>query len=44
VIDVNVRNMWLSHVLRDNYTSVIRRGGGSIEALFHDLRSRQTRG
>lgn len=39
VTDVNVQNMWLGQLLRDNYTSIIRKGGGSIDALFTHLDS-----
>ena len=37
VVDVNVQNVWLGQLLRDNFATVIRNGGGSIEALFHHL-------
>jgi hypothetical protein len=37
VTDVNIQNVWLGQLLRDNYASVIQRGGGSIDALFHHL-------
>jgi ABC-type transporter MlaC component len=37
VTDVHVQNVWLGQLLRDNYASVIQRGGGSIDALFHHL-------
>jgi phospholipid transport system substrate-binding protein len=40
VTDVHVQNVWLGQVLRDNYASVIQRGGGSIDALFHHLGAR----
>jgi hypothetical protein len=30
----------LGQLLRDNYASVIQRGGGSIDALFHHLGAR----
>lgn len=37
VTDVHVQNVWLGQLLRDNYASVIQKGGGSIDALFHHL-------
>jgi len=37
VTDVNIQNVWLGQLLRDNYATVIQRGGGSIDALFHHL-------
>ena len=37
VTDVNIQNVWLGQLLRDNYATVINRGGGSIDALFHHL-------
>lgn len=37
VTDVNVQNVWLAQLLRDNYTSIIQKGGGRIEALFAHL-------
>ena len=37
VTDVNVQNVWLGQLLRDNFATVIRNGGGSIDALFHHL-------
>lgn len=37
VTDVHVQNVWLGQLLRDNFASVIQKGGGSIEALFNHL-------
>lgn len=37
VTDVNIQNVWLGQLLRDNYSTVIKQGGGSIDALFHHL-------
>lgn len=37
VTDVHVQNVWLGQLLRDNFASVIQRGGGSIDALFRHL-------
>jgi ABC-type transporter MlaC component len=37
VTDVHVQNVWLGQLLRDNFGTVIRNGGGSIDALFHHL-------
>lgn len=37
VTDVHVQSVWLGQLLRDNFASVIQKGGGSIEALFHHL-------
>ena len=40
ITDVHVQNVWLGQLLRDNFTSVIQRGGGSIDALFYHLGAR----
>ncbi|MGI9462760.1 MAG: ABC transporter substrate-binding protein [Aestuariivirgaceae bacterium] len=37
VSDVNVQNVWLAQLLRSNYASVIKKGGGKISALFSHL-------
>jgi ABC-type transporter MlaC component len=37
VTDVHIQNVWLGQVLRDNFATVIRNGGGSIDALFRHL-------
>ena len=40
VTDVHVQNVWLGQLLRDNYASIIQKGGGSIDALFRHLGAR----
>ena len=42
VTDVHVQSVWLGQLLRDNFASVIQKGGGSIEALFHHLGAKST--
>lgn len=37
VTDVHIQNVWLGQLLRDNFATVIRNGGGSIDALFRHL-------
>lgn len=37
ITDVHVQNVWLGQLLRDNFASVIKRGGGSIDELFLHL-------
>ncbi len=37
VADVNVQNVWLAQLLRNNFTSVIQKGGGNINVLFSHL-------
>jgi ABC-type transporter MlaC component len=37
ITDVNVQNVWLGQLLRDNFAAVIRKGGGSVDALFYHL-------
>ena len=37
ITDVHVQNVWLGQVLRDNFATIIKRGGGSIDALFRHL-------
>ncbi len=37
VRDVNVQNIWLGQLLRSNFSSVIKKGGGRISALFRLL-------
>ena len=37
VTDVHVQNVWLGQLLRNNYATVIQKGGGSIDALFNHL-------
>jgi ABC-type transporter MlaC component len=41
VVDVNVQNVWLAQLLRDNYASIIQKGGGKIDALFAHLGARE---
>lgn len=41
VTDVNVQDVWLAQILRDNFTGVIQKGGGNIEALFRHLGARK---
>lgn len=37
VTDVNIQNVWLGQLLRDNFATVIKKGGGTIDALFYHL-------
>jgi len=37
VNDVNIQNVWLAQLLRDNFAGVISRGGGRIDALYAHL-------
>ena len=37
VSDVNVQNVWLGQVLRSNFSSIMKRGGNKISALFAHL-------
>jgi ABC-type transporter MlaC component len=37
VVDVNVQNVWLAQLLRDNYVGVLNRGGGDIAILFSHI-------
>jgi ABC-type transporter MlaC component len=37
VQDVNIQNVWLAQLLRDNFSGVIQKGGGNINALFAHL-------
>ena len=37
VNDVNVQNVWLGQLLRSNFGSVMRKGGGDIRVLFAHL-------
>ena len=37
IIDVNIQNVWLGQLLRDNFATVIKQGGGTIDALFYHL-------
>ena len=42
VRDVNVQNVWLGQLLRSNFNSVIKKGGGKISALFRLLGARKS--
>lgn len=37
VSDVNVQNVWLAQLLRSNFNSVLRKGGGNINVLLAHL-------
>ena len=37
ITDVNVQNIWLGQLLKSNYHSIIRRGGGDVNALIAKL-------
>ncbi|NNE20992.1 MAG: ABC transporter substrate-binding protein [Rhizobiales bacterium] len=37
VSDVNVQNVWLAQLLRSNFSSVIKKGGNKMSALFTHL-------
>jgi len=37
VIDVNVQNVWLAQLLRDNFVSVLQRAGGNLAVLFSHI-------
>ncbi len=37
VVDVNVQNVWLAQMLRDNYTGILSRAGGNISILFSNI-------
>jgi len=37
ITDVNIQNVWLGQLLRDNFATVIKQGGGTIDALFYHL-------
>ncbi len=37
VIDVNVQNVWLAQLLRDNFVSVLQRAGGSMSVLLSHI-------
>ena len=38
IVDVNIRNVWLGLVLRDHYSSLIRRAGGDMRRFMAALR------
>lgn len=37
VADVNIQNVWLAQLLRDNFNTIISQGGGKIDALYAKL-------
>ncbi len=37
VTDLNVQNVWLAQLLKSNYQSIIRQGGGNVNALIAKL-------
>jgi len=37
VIDVNVQNVWLAQLLRDNYVGILNRSGGDIAILLSNI-------
>ncbi len=37
IIDINVQNVWLAQMLRDNYTGILNRAGGNIAILFSNI-------
>ena len=37
VVDVNVQNVWLAQLLRDNYVGILNRAGGSMAILFSNI-------
>lgn len=37
IADLNVQNIWLAHLLKSNYQSIIRKGGGNVSALIAKL-------
>ncbi|MDH3740941.1 MAG: ABC transporter substrate-binding protein [Hyphomicrobiales bacterium] len=37
VSDVNVQNVWLAQLLRSNFSSVLKKGGNKMSALFSHL-------
>ncbi len=41
VLDVNIQNVWLAQLLRDNFAGIIQRGGG-INALYAQLGTGQS--
>ena len=40
--DVNVQNVWLGQILRSNFSSVIKKGGGKVSVLLSHLGGRVT--
>jgi ABC-type transporter MlaC component len=37
VVDVNVQNVWLAQLLRDNYVGILNKSGGSMAILFSNI-------
>lgn len=37
VVDVNVQNVWLAQLLRDNYVGILNRSGGNIAILLSNI-------
>ena len=37
IVDINVQNVWLAQMLRDNYTGILSRAGGNIAILFSNI-------
>ncbi len=37
VVDVNVQNVWLAQLLRDNYVGILNRSGGNISILLSNI-------
>ncbi|MGE0213046.1 MAG: ABC transporter substrate-binding protein [Parvibaculaceae bacterium] len=37
VTDVNIQNVWLAQLLRDNFNTIITQGGGKVDALYAKL-------
>lgn len=42
VADVNIQNVWLAQLLRDNFNTIITQGGGKIDALYAKLGGRSS--
>jgi ABC-type transporter MlaC component len=37
VVDVNVQNVWLAQLLRDNFVGILQKSGGNIAVLFSNI-------
>ncbi len=37
IADLNIQNIWLAQLLKSNYQSIIRKGGGNVNALIVKL-------
>jgi hypothetical protein len=37
VVDVNIQNVWLAQLLRDNYVGILNKSGGSMAILFSNI-------